>query len=510
MQTTKYVFVTGGVVSGLGKGITVASLGRLLKARGYKVVTQKCDAYINIDPGNLNPSEHGEIYITDDGAETDLDLGHYERFTDVSLTENSFITMGKIYSAVLDKERKGLYKGATVQVVPHITNEIMERIRGEAAALKNDGGAGIVITEIGGTVGDIESLPILEAIRQIAHDVGRENVVFVHTTLVPHLDYIGEMKTKPTQHSVKELLSRGIQPDIVVCRSDREIPADAKAKLALFCNIETRCIIPNLHAQSLYEVPLLLEAEGFADAVCRKLDLEPRWPDLADWRALVNKCKNPSRKVTIGLAGKYASSQDAYLSVSEALSHAGIHQEVQVEIKFIPCETDWLEAQDCPLTQKLDGIILAGSINDGASTGMEKIAEYSARNNIPFLGIGSGLLAAMCLLPCGPDKLAEYTDQAILVNDLGAKSCRLIPESITGKAYGVESGSELITERFRNRVKLPYINEENWLISEEGVTAEYTGHPFLVCVQFHPEYRSTITNPNPLFVEFIKACLNKL
>ena len=482
MQTTKYVFVTGGVVSGLGKGLTVASLGRLLKARGYKVATQKFDPYINIDPSNLNPREHGEIFVTDDGAEADLDLGHYERFTDVSLTENSAMTMGKVYSTVLDKERKGLYDGATVQVVPHITNEIMVRIRRQADVFeKNGGSVGIVITEVGGTVGDIESLPILEAIRQIAHDAGRENVVFVHTTLVPHLDYIGEIKTKPTQHSVKELLSRGIQPDIVVCRSDRPIPADAKAKLALFCNIETRCIIQNLHAESLYEVPLLLEDEGFADAVCRKLNLEPRWPDLAEWRALVNKCKNPKSRVKVGLVGRYAYSQDAYLSIAEAISHAGIHQEVHVDIEAY--------GEGAYLPDDLDGIILAGSIGEGPSAEMAKAIEHAFKKGIPLFGIGNGIEVALDLN--GGEQIAGS----------GAKSCRLIKNGIAHMAYGTDK----IEERFRSRIALPGIEYEGWAVSKDGTVVESTDHPWMVCVQFHPEYKSRVTKPSPLFEAFVRA-----
>ena len=488
---TKYVFVTGGVVSGLGKGITVASLGRLLKARGYKVVTQKFDPYINIDPGNLNPYEHGEVFVTDDGAETDLDLGHYERFTDESLTGNSSLTMGKIYWSVLNKERSGSYRGATVQVIPHITNEIKDRIR-------QPGDIDFVITEVGGTVGDIESLPILEAIRQMAHDVGRENVVFVHITLVPHLEYIGEMKTKPTQHSVKELLSRGIQPDIIVCRSDRHIPHDMREKLALFCNVESRCVIQNTNAQSIYEVPLLLEEERFADIVCDKLKLEINEPDLAEWRTLVDKYKRPRGQINIGLVGQYAELRDAYLSVAESLNHAGIHQGLQIDIRWI---SDKEVTEDC--LKKVDGIVLAGCIGEGCSQGRLKTIEYVQKSGTPFFGIGSGMYSV----------LTAFAKQTGLENSMnihtkrrGTVSCKLAEGSKALQAYG----NDIAEERFRNHCEItPKLGEamieKGWIISEGAAVAELTDHPWFVCVQFHPEFKSRLTKPSPLFMDFVKT-----
>lgn len=490
---TKYVFVTGGVVSGLGKGITVASLGRLLKARGYRVTVQKFDPYINIDPGNLNPYEHGEVFITDDGAEADLDLGHYERFIDESLTGNSSMTMGKIYWSVLNKERQGDYHGATVQVIPHITNEIKERIFQSRSA-------DIVITEVGGTVGDIESLPILEAIRQIAHDVKRENVVFVHITLVPHLDYIGEMKTKPTQHSVKELLSRGIQPHIIVCRSDRPIPDEMKEKLALFCNIDSRCIIQNINASSIYEVPLLFEEEKFAETICDKLKLPQRKPDLDEWRMLVHKHKTPQGQVTVGLVGKYVSLWDSYLSIVESLNHAGIHQGLQINIKWIS-DKDVEKDENC--LSKLDGIVLADCIGEECTLGKINTVLYAKKNKIPFLGIGSGMHNAFVAF-------AKQDGQEIIVRintqRRGAMYCKLASGSKVHQIYG----TDLIEERYRNYCELTpkqqeYLASMGFVLSEKAETAELLGHPWFVCVQFHPEYKSRITKPSPLFVCFLQS-----
>ena len=493
---TKYVFVTGGVVSGLGKGITVASLGRLLKARGHKVVTQKFDAYINIDPGNLDPLEHGEVFVTDDGAETDLDLGHYERFIDESLSENNALTMGKVYGSVLNKERSSKYNGRTVQVIPHITNEIKEHIRKSA-------NGDIVITEIGGTVGDIESLPILEAIRQIAQEEGRENVVFVHITLVPHLDYIGEMKTKPTQHSVKELLSRGIQPDIIVCRSDRDVPKDMRDKLALFCNVESGCIIQNTNAQSIYEVPLLLEKEKFADIVCNKLKLEISQPDLKEWQALVDRYRQLKDKVTIGLVGQFAELRDAYLSVAESLSHAGIHHGIQVNIQWI---SDKDVEKDISCLKKVDGIILAGSVDEECASGKIKTVEYALMSGIPFLGIGSGMHSVLTTLAKQTGFEKGVTLHIKERGRRGAVSCRLAEGSKVCQAYG----TDMIEERFRNHCEITSalgeaLIDKGWLISEGAAAIELTSHPWFVCVQFHPEYKSRLTKPSPLFADFLKA-----
>jgi len=475
---TKYIFVTGGVVSGLGKGITVASLGRLLKARGYRVVTQKFDPYINRRPGQLNPYEHGEVFVTDDGTEADLDLGHYERFIGESLTENSSMTMGKIYWSVLNKEQEDAYNGATIQVVPHVTNEIKERV---LQAGKGASAGDIVITEVGGIVGDFESLPILEALRQIAYDVGRENVVFVHITLVPYLDYIGEMKTKPSQHSVKDLLNLGIQPDVIVCRSDRPIPDEMRAKLALYCNVEARAVIQNAHAESVYEVPLLLEEENFANILCDKLRLESGQPDLTEWRALVEKHKNPKEQTTIGLVGQYASLRDAYLSVAEALQHAGIQHELKVNIEWIPAK----DVSEDKL-KNLDGIILAGGIGEELSWGKAKTVEFALANKIPFLGIGNGFQVAL--------GINEFSQSS------GAKACKLPIGSKTAMAYD----ANIVEERFRSHCDNVPANE-GWLISEDGTVAELEDHPWFVCVQFHPEYKSRINKASPLFVSFLQA-----
>jgi len=493
---TKYVFVTGGVVSGLGKGITVASLGRLLKARNYKVITQKFDPYLNSYPGHLDPLEHGEVFITDDGTETDLDLGHYERFTDESLTANSSMTMGKIYTAVLNKEQNNSYYGATVQVIPHITNEIKDRI-----CQANN--ADFVITEVGGTVGDIESLPILEAIRQIAHDVGRENVVFVHIALVPYLDYIGEMKTKPAQHSVKELSSLGIQPDIIVCRTDRPIPKEMREKLALFCNVEPRCVIQNTNAQSIYEVPLLLEEERFADTICDKLKLKLIKPDLEVWQALVDRYKAPKGQVTIGLVGQYVELRDAYLSVVESLNHAGIHHGLQVNIQWISDED---VAKDASILKKLDGIVLAGSVDETCSSGKLKTVEYAQNEQIPFLGIGTGMHSTMTALAKQAGMEKDVTLHIKEKGRRGAVSFRLVEGSKTHQAYG----EEVIEERFRNHCEISAafgeaLIDKGWIISEKTAAVELADHPWFVCVQFHPEYKSRLTKPSPLFVDFLGA-----
>jgi len=515
---TKYVFVTGGVVSGLGKGITVASMGRLLKARGYRIITQKFEPYINIDPGNLSPYQHGEVFVTHDGAETDLDLGHYERFIDEELTGRSSITTGQIYWEVLNKERRGGYYGETVQVIPHITDEIMERIC--------QTGADFVITEVGGTIGDIESLPVLEAIRQTAHKKGRENVVFVHITLVPYLEYIGEMKTKPSQHSVKELLSLGIQPDIIVCRSDRPIPGKVRRKLALFCNVDEHCVIQNLNADSLYEVPLMLEAEGFADIVCDKLKLSKKEPDLSEWRALV--ARQPKEKVTVGLVGGYVGLQDAYLSVKEALNHAGIHQNVQVNIRWVfdkKLAKDGAEAW----LYDTDGIILPGGAGEPCSEGKIIAAEYARKQGIPFLGIGSGMHSAVIEFARNVANRTEagsaedgavtaiidYISPAREKSDrsfwkMGAELCTLTENTLIHQAYGTTE----ISERYRNYCTInpqyqESLKDEGLVISgyskENVISIELPGHNWFVAVQFHPEYTSRITKPSPIFEAFVRA-----
>ena len=386
----KYVFVTGGVVSGLGKGITAASLGRLLKARGYKVTIQKFDPYINVDPGTMSPYQHGEVFVTDDGAETDLDLGHYERFIDENLSVNNNVTTGKIYWTVLNKERRGDYLGGTVQVIPHITNEIKERIYRVGKESNTD----VVITEIGGTVGDIESTPFLEAIRQFVAEVGRGNAMYIHVTLLPFIAGSNELKSKPTQHSVKELLSIGIQPHVIVCRTEQEIPEEITEKLSLFCNVRREDIIPNMTAPSLYEVPEMLEAEGLADCVCHHLNLENPKPDLSEWHAMVERQKAAHKQVTIGLVGKYVALQDAYLSVAEALRHGGIVNDAKVEILWIDSEKITRETAPAMLGA-CDGIIVPGGFGDRGIEGMIEAIRYAREEKVPLFGICLGMQLAV-------------------------------------------------------------------------------------------------------------------
>lgn len=528
---TKYIFVTGGVVSGLGKGITAASLGRLLKARGKSVTIQKFDPYINIDPGTMSPYQHGEVFVTDDGAETDLDLGHYERFIDESLTINNNITTGKIYWSVLNKERKGEFLGATVQVIPHITNAIQDRIYRAGKATQSD----IVITEIGGTVGDIESTPFLEAIRQVSQVVGKENVLYIHVTLVPYLKKAGEIKTKPTQHSVKELLSVGIQPDVIVCRTELELTAETKGKLSLFCNVDKDCIIQNLDAQSLYEVPLMLEKEGLAKVVCRKLAMEQIEPDLTEWYAMVEKQKNINQSIKIALVGKYVGLHDAYLSIVEALNHAGIYNQAEVEI-------DWINAEDLTNDNKEDilkhanGILVPGGFGERGIEGKIIAVQYARENKIPFFGICLGMHCAVI----------EYSRNILGWNDahsseinpetqypvidimpeqkdieemggtmrLGAYPCKVSKDSFAYEAYG----ENIIYERHRHRYELN--NEYRKQLIENGLSVtgispderlvemiELKDHPWFVAVQFHPEFKSRPNRPHPLFREYIKAAL---
>ena len=384
------MFVTGGVVSGLGKGITAASLGRLLKERGYKVTIQKFDPYINVDPGTMSPYQHGEVFVTDDGAETDLDLGHYERFIDENLSVNSNITSGKIYWNVLTKERQGDYLGATVQVIPHITNEIKDKIY----KLSNSSNTDIVITEIGGTVGDIESLPFLEAIRQFSIEVGRDNTVFIHVTLVPFISGSKELKSKPTQHSVKELLSIGIHPNIIVCRSELTLPEDMKNKISLFCNVRKEDVIQNLTAQTLYEVPLMLEKEGLAKSVCHHLNIPDVKPDLSEWRSMVNKLKIFEKSVTVGIVGKYVELPDSYLSIIEALTHAGSEYGAQINIRWISSEKITNE-NVATLLKGCDGILVPGGFGDRGIEGMVSAITYARTNNIPYLGICLGMQMAV-------------------------------------------------------------------------------------------------------------------
>ncbi len=528
---TKYIFVTGGVVSGLGKGITAASLGRLLKARGKRVTIQKFDPYINIDPGTMSPYQHGEVFVTEDGAETDLDLGHYERFIDEKLSKYSNVTTGKLYWSVLNKERKGEYLGATVQVIPHITNAIKDRVYRVGKNVQSD----IVITEIGGTVGDIESLPFLEAIRQVTGDVGRENVLYIHVTLIPYLAKSGEMKTKPTQHSVKELRSIGIQPDILVCRSEHELTEDMKAKMALFCNVPKDCIIQNLDADTLYEVPLMLEEEGLANIVCRHMNIENVEPDLEEWKAMVEREKHRQGSVKIGLVGKYVELHDAYISIVESLYHAGIHHGVEVEVEWINSEEVNQENKE-EILSKVDGILVPGGFGDRGIEGKIVATQYARENKVPFFGICLGMQCAVIeysrnvlnLEGAHSSELAPDTKYPVIdlmpeqkdidelggTMRLGAYPCKVAEGSKAYAAYG----DELIYERHRHRYE--YNNEYRDDLLEAGLKitgvspddrlvemVEIDDHPWYVGVQFHPEFKSRPNHVHPLFRDFVGESL---
>ena len=526
----KYVFVTGGVVSGLGKGITAASLGRLLKARGYKVTIQKFDPYINVDPGTMSPYQHGEVFVTDDGAETDLDLGHYERFVDENLSVNSNVTTGKIYWTVLNKERRGDYLGGTVQVIPHITNEIKERIYRVGKQTSTD----VVITEIGGTVGDIESTPFLEAIRQFVTEVGRENAMYIHVTLLPFITGSNELKSKPTQHSVKELLSLGIQPNIIVCRTELEIPHEMAEKISLFCNVRKSDIIQNMTAPSLYEVPLMLEKEGLAKAVCHHLGLEDRTPDLAEWTEMVEKQKNADKTVTIGLVGKYVALPDAYLSVAEALRHGGIPNSANVEILWINSEEINSDTVD-DMLKDCDGIIVPGGFGDRGIEGMIEAIRYARENKVPMFGICLGMQMAVVefarhvagmadansseFKKCDHNVIDIMDDQKDITQKggtmrLGLYPCKLADNSKVSQIYG----EKLIYERHRHRWE--FNNAFRTQLCEKGL--ELTGvspderlveiielkdHPWFIGVQFHPEFKSRPNKPQKLFESFIRASL---
>ncbi|SHK64526.1 CTP synthase [Clostridium cavendishii DSM 21758] len=531
MKNTKYIFVTGGVVSSLGKGITAASLGRLLKNRGLKVRIQKFDPYLNVDPGTMSPYQHGEVFVTDDGAETDLDLGHYERFIDENLTKNSNVTTGKIYWSVISKERKGEYLGGTVQVIPHITNAIKDRVFRVAKESDVD----VVITEIGGTVGDIESLPFLEAIRQIKYDAGRENVCFIHVTLVPFLGKAGELKTKPTQHSVKELRSIGIQPDIIVCRSEKEISKDLRNKIGLFCNLEGDSVIQNLDAEHLYEVPLLLHEEGLDNLVCEKLNLGCRDIDNTEWIDMVNRLKNLSKKTRIALVGKYVELHDAYISVVEALSHGGLANDSDVEIKWVnAAELDAANADE--LLGDVDGVLVPGGFGDRGVEGKIEAIRWARENKVPFLGICLGMQCAVIEFArnvlgyegANSSEIDPETKYPVIdlmpeqkdVEDLGGTMrlglypCKLEKDTFCHTAYG----DELIYERHRHRYE--FSNEFRKEIIDAGMVlsgtspdgrlvecVEVKDHPWFVAVQFHPELKSRPSRPHKLFVDFIKATL---
>ena len=530
---SKYIFVTGGVVSSLGKGITAASLGRLLKNRGYKVTIQKFDPYINIDPGTMSPYQHGEVFVTDDGAETDLDLGHYERFIDMNLSKASNVTTGKIYQSVINKERKGEYLGSTIQVIPHITNEIKDRV----LRVGREDNADIVITEIGGTVGDIESQPFLEAIRQVKKDVpNRNDVLYIHVTLIPYISAAGELKTKPTQHSVKELRSIGIQPDIIVCRTEKEISDDMKRKIALFCDVDPEAVISNMTCRSIYEVPLLLQQEGLDRIALQKLGLEDRPCDMEEWTSMVDRILSAEKQVDIALVGKYVKLHDAYLSVMESLYHAGFENDSQVEIK-------WVESEDLPdqaackeAFADVDGIIVPGGFGDRGIEGMIQAAQYARENDVPYFGICLGMQImvmefARHVLGYADANSSEFTPEGHhnvidLMADqqgnipkggtmrLGKYPCTVLPGTKMAECYGQSE----IWERHRHRYE--FNNDYRQEMQDAGLvisgtspdgrlveTVELPGRDFHLGAQFHPEFKSRPNRAHPLFKGFIAAAL---
>jgi len=525
----KYVFVTGGVVSGLGKGISAASLGTLLKARGIRVSLQKCDPYLNVDPGTMSPFQHGEVFVTEDGAETDLDLGHYERFTDEMLTRISNVTTGAVYDAVIKRERRGDFLGATVQVIPHVTDEIKARIR-QAAASSN---ADVVIVEIGGTVGDIESLPFLEAIRQLRNDVGREHVCFVHVTLVPYLDASGELKTKTTQHSVNELRRIGIEPDVLVLRSNRPLTDEIRQKIALHAGIAVNAVISAVDAGDIYEVPLNLEAEGFARVVCQRLGLTAPAPDLTDWRSLVQRISSSEGKVRIALVGKYVQLHDAYLSVAEALKHAAIHHGIGLEIDWVDAEAPDLDV----LLGQADGILVPGGFGGRGIEGKISATQHARVNGVPFLGICLGMQIAVIEYArhvCGmhganssefdpetPYAVIDLLPEQRVIEErggtmrLGADPVHLVEGTRAFSAYGEQA---VIYERHRHRYEVnPGLRDE---IEAAGLVVsgrspngrlvevvELPDHPWFCASQFHPEFKSRPTRPQPLFREFMGAAV---
>lgn len=533
---TKYIFVTGGVVSSLGKGITAASLGRLLKSRGYRVTIQKFDPYINIDPGTMSPYQHGEVFVTDDGAETDLDLGHYERFIDINLSKNSNTTTGKIYQSVINKERRGDYLGGTVQVIPHITNEIKERV----FRVGQQDNADFVITEIGGTVGDIESLPFLEAIRQVKKDVGKNDVLYIHVTLVPYISAAGELKTKPTQHSVKELRSIGISPDIIVCRSEKPISKEMREKMAMFCDVDPDAVIQNLTARSIYEVPMLMEEQGLDTIVLRKLAMEDKPKDMQGWHDMVARIlKKYDKKVTIAVVGKYVALQDAYISITESLRHAAVANEAELDIHWVNAEE--IEADDTDMDKVMagvDGILVPGGFGNRGIEGKIKAIQYAREHKIPFFGICLGMQCAVIEFArhvCGmadanssefnPNSTHPVIDlmpEQIDVEDLGGTMrlglypCKVYPDTLTSKAYN----AELIYERHRHRYEFNNAFREE-IVGKglvlggtlpngrlvEIVELPESEHPWFLGAQFHPEFKSRPTNPHPLFREFVGAAV---
>jgi len=533
MSQTKYIFVTGGVTSSLGKGIIAASLAKLLQARGYKTTIQKLDPYINVDPGTLNPYEHGECYVTDDGAETDLDLGHYERFLNVKTSQANNVTTGRIYQSVIEKERRGEFLGKTVQVVPHITNEIKERVQ----ILGNSGEYDIVITEIGGTVGDIESLPYIEAVRQLLWELGDTNGIVIHLTLVPYLSAAGELKTKPTQHSVKTLMESGIKADILVCRTEHEISDEIKDKIALFCNVTREAVIQSIDASTIYDVPILMQEEGLDTVTLKKLNLpDITAPDLKQWDEFLHRHKNPKHEVTIGLVGKYVELQDSYKSILESFIHAGASNEVRVNVRFIHSEHISKKNIEKKL-HGLDGIVVAPGFGERGIEGKIEAVRHARENKIPFLGICLGMQMAVIeyarnilglakansteMDGSTPDPVISLMEEQKSITNkggtmrLGAWDCHLIDGTLVNEIYG---GTKDISERHRHRyefnndykkqlenagLKASGINKETGLVE----IVELPNHPWFIGVQYHPEYRSTVANPHPLFVGLVKAAL---
>ena len=530
MNKTKYIFITGGVVSGLGKGITAASLGRLLKSRGLKVTAQKLDPYLNVDPGTMNPVQHGEVFVTDDGAETDLDLGHYERFIDESLSQNSNLTSGRVYWKVISDERKGVYGGQTIQIIPHVTNEIKRYINRNA-----DTGADVCLVEIGGTVGDIESQPFLEAIRQFAVEAGRENCLFIHVTLVPYLAASDELKSKPTQHSVKEMLSIGISPDIIVCRTEHPLTDDIRNKIALFCNVDKECVIENNNCDILYAVPMMLKEQHMDDVVIKKLGIECDEPNLEDWENMLYALGNPKQTVKIAMVGKYVELHDSYISVNEALKHGGIETRSAVDIDWIDSET--LEGDDVNLDDVLgnvDGILVPGGFGSRGIEGKINACQYARTHGIPYLGICLGMQIAIIefarhvlgmngansaeINPDTPFPVIDILPEQKEVTDMGGTMrlgqypCTLNPESKSYELYG----ASMIYERHRHRYE---VNNDyrNDLLSGGMIFAgtspdnhivemvEIPNHPWFIACQFHPEFKSRPNKPHPLFRGFVTA-----
>jgi len=528
---TKYIFVTGGVTSSLGKGIIAASLAKLLQAQGYKTTIQKLDPYINVDPGTLNPYEHGECYVTDDGAETDLDLGHYERFLNVPTSQANNVTTGRIYQSVIERERRGEFLGKTVQVIPHITDEIKHRVQ----ILGNSGDYDIVITEIGGTVGDIESLPYIEAVRQLKWDLGEHNAIVIHLTLIPFLSAAGELKTKPTQHSVKTLMESGVQADILVCRTEHELPSDLRRKLALFCNVREEAIIQSIDASTIYDVPNLMLEQGLDTVVLKKLDLKGDTPNLTQWNKFLQRHKNPKSEITIGLIGKYVELQDSYKSILEAFIHAGAENEVKVNVESV--HSEYLNEDNIKMKlAHLDGVLVAPGFGERGIEGKIDAIRYVRENNIPFLGICLGMQMAVIefcrnvlgLKDANSTEMDPNTTNPVIdimedqknITDmggtmrLGAWDCHIEKDSI---AYNVYQSQD-IKERHRHRyefngdykekieaagLKTTGYNPETKLVE----IVENPSHPWFVGVQYHPEYKSTVANPHPLFVAFVKASL---